>query len=52
MIEARDALLPVVAPALSVQTILRRGRHIARALQVLRPNRPMQLSQTAKILIR
>ncbi len=51
MIEARDALLAVVAPALSLSTMLRRGRQIARALRVLRPNRPMQLSKAGKILI-
>jgi len=52
VIEARDALLAVIAPALRLRTFLRRGRQIARALRVLRPRRPMQLSEAAKILIR
>lgn len=52
MIEARDALLAVIAPALSLPVFLRRGRQIARALRVLRPSRPMQLSKAAKILLR
>ena len=50
MIEARDALLRVIAPALSLRTFLRRGRAIAQGLQVIRPRRPMQLLKVAKIL--
>jgi hypothetical protein len=49
VIEARDALLSVIAPALSLRKFLRRGRAIARALRVIRPRRPMQLSEAAKI---
>jgi len=52
VLEARDALLAVIAPELPLGTFLRRGRAIARALQVHRPGRPMQLSKAAKILIR
>ena len=48
----RDALLAVIAPALPLGTFLRRGRAIARALQVHRPGRPLQLSKAAKILVR
>ena len=52
VLEARDALLAVIAPALPLRTFLRRGRAIARALQVHRPGRPLQLSKAAKILVR
>jgi hypothetical protein len=47
--EARDALLAVIAPALHLQTFLRRGRAIAKALCVRRPRRPLQLSTASKI---
>jgi len=50
VLEARDALLAVIAPALRLGTFLRRGRAIARALQVHRPKRPMQLFTVAQIL--
>jgi hypothetical protein len=50
VLEARDALLGVIVPSLSLGTFLHRGRAIARALQVRRPKRPMQLCKAAKIL--
>jgi len=40
----------VIAPALSLRKFLRRGRAIARALRVIRPNRLMQMSRMATIL--
>ncbi len=52
MLEARDALQAVIAPALKLRTFLRRGRSLARALQVLRTDRPMQLSKVAEVLSR
>ena len=51
-LEARDTLLRALAPALSVPAFLQRGRHLARALQVWRPRRPMQLVEAGKILSR
>ena len=51
MLEARDALVAVIAPALTLRRFLRRGRVFARALRVLRPNRPMQMSQIGEILM-
>jgi len=50
VLEARDALLRVLVPALSLQQFLRRGRNVARALRVLRPHRPMQLLSAGKIM--
>jgi len=50
VLEARDALVAVIAPALTLRKFLRRGRAFARALRVLRPNRPMQLAQAGEIL--
>jgi len=50
VLEARDALVAVIAPALSLRKFLRRGRAIARALRVIRPNRLMQMSRMATIL--
>ncbi len=50
VLEARDALLAVIAPALSLRRFLRRGRAIAHALRIFRPNRSMQLSRLHKIL--
>ena len=52
VLEARDALVAVIAPALTLRKFLRRGRALARALRVLRPSRPMQLSQVGEILNR
>ena len=52
MLEARDALVAVIAPALTLRKFLRRGRALARALRVLRPSRPIQLSQVGEILNR
>jgi hypothetical protein len=37
---------------LSLRKFLSRGPQIARALRVIRPNRPMQLTKAASILIR
>ena len=51
-LEARDTLLRALVPALSVPDFLQRGRHLAQALQVRRPRRPMQLVEAGKILIR
>jgi hypothetical protein len=51
-LEARDALLAVIVPALKLCQFIRRGRAIAKALGVLRPKRPMQMLKVAKILIR
>jgi hypothetical protein len=51
-LEARDALRGVLAPALSLRRFLERGRAIARALRVIRPQRPMQLTMLAKIVNR
>lgn len=50
VLEARDALLAVIAPALSLRIFLRRGRAIARALRVIRPKRPMQMLRLTKLL--
>ncbi len=50
VLEARDTLLAVIVPALKLRRFLVRGRALARALQVNRPQRPMQLSRVAKIL--
>jgi hypothetical protein len=51
VLEARDALLAVIAPALSLHRFLRRGRQIAKAFCVARLHRPMQLTKAAKILL-
>jgi hypothetical protein len=51
VLEARDALVAVIAPALSLRKFLRRGRAISQALRVIRPKRPMQMSQIAKHFI-
>jgi hypothetical protein len=51
VIEARDALLAVIAPALKLRMFINRGPMIARALRVQRRNRPMQLTMAAKILL-
>ena len=51
VLEARDTLLSVIVPAMKLRHFLRRGRAIARALRVIRPARPMQLSGAAKILV-
>jgi len=48
-LEARDALLAVIAPALRLQKFIRRGPAIARSLRVIRPNRPMQMSRLENI---
>lgn len=45
-------MLAVIAPALRLHVFLRRGRQIARALRIDRPERPMQLSKAREILIR
>lgn len=50
MLEARDTLLAVIVPAMKLSRFLRRGRALARALRVIRPARPMQLSRAARIL--
>jgi hypothetical protein len=50
VLEARDTLLNVLVPALRMRRFLRRGAAIARALRVIRPRRPMQLSQIARII--
>lgn len=52
MLEARDTLLAVIAPAISLQKFLSRGRTLARALRVIRPRRPMQLTKAARLLAR
>lgn len=52
VLEARDTLQAVMAPALSLGTFLQRGRAIARALRVIRPKRPMQLVRMESILTR
>jgi hypothetical protein len=49
VLEARDALLAVIAPALRLQTFIQRGPAIARALRVIRPSRPMQMSTLGNI---
>jgi hypothetical protein len=51
VLEARDSLLAVIAPALPLRRFLRRGRAIARALRVIRPKRPMQLAAARRILV-
>jgi hypothetical protein len=48
-LEARDALLAVIVPALPLQQFIRRGRAIARSLRVIRANRPMQMSRLENI---
>ena len=52
MLEARDAILAVIVPALKIGMFLRRGRALARALQVLRNNRPLQLIRAGQLLNR
>ncbi len=52
VLEARDALVTVIAPALRLRHFLRQGGAIARALRVIRPNRPMQLSRAREILVK
>ena len=52
MLEARDALVAVIAPALTLRKFLRRGRAIARALRVTRPNRPMQMSRIREVFLK
>jgi len=51
VLEARDSLLAVIAPVLPLRRFLRQGRAIARALRVIRPKRPMQLSTMRSILL-
>jgi hypothetical protein len=41
--EARDALLAVIVPALPLRHFIRRGPLIASALRIIRPKRPMQM---------
>ena len=48
MLEARDTLLSVIAPALKLRTFLRRGSAIARALRVIRAKRPLQMYNAQK----
>src|SRR5215813_4893170 len=48
-LEARDALLAVIAPALKLRHLIGRGKSLARALRVNRPKRPMQMSKAAMI---
>jgi hypothetical protein len=50
VLEARDALRAVIAPALPLCRFIARGRAIARALRVNRRNRPMQLTRLSEIL--
>jgi hypothetical protein len=49
VLEARDTLLAVIAPALRLQKFIQRGPAIARSLRVSRPNRPMQMSRLENI---
>jgi hypothetical protein len=49
VLEARDALLAVITPALRLQKFIQRGPAIARSLRVIRPNRPMQMSRLENI---
>ena len=51
VLEARDALMAVIAPALSLRKFLRHGRAIAQALRVIRPHRPMQMSRVRKYFV-
>jgi hypothetical protein len=44
--------MAVIVPALTLHKFLRRGRAIVRALRVIRPNRPMQMSGMANILMK
>jgi hypothetical protein len=44
--------MKVIVPALTLRKFLRRGRAIARALRVNRPNRPMQMSGMGNILLK
>jgi len=48
-LEARDALLAVIVPALPLKKFIQRGPAIARSLRVIRPNRPMQMSRLENI---
>jgi hypothetical protein len=52
VLEARDALLHAIAPALTVGRFIQRGHAIARSLRTIRRNRPMQLSLIRPILCR
>jgi len=49
-LEARDTLRAVLAPALRLPTLLRRGPQIAQALRVSRVDRPMQMTTAAKFM--
>ncbi len=49
VLEVRDSLRQVLAPALSLTHLLRRGRKIALSLRTKRPKRPMQLSKLREI---
>jgi hypothetical protein len=51
VLEARDALLAVIVPALRLRHFIRCGRAIARALRVIRPCRPMQMVKMRQILV-
>jgi len=50
MLEARDALLRVIVPTLSLKQFISSGKVLARALAVNRPTRPMQLFHLAHLL--
>lgn len=52
VLEARDALLGVIAPALPLVRFMRRATAMAREMSVSRPNRPMQLSIAREIFTR
>lgn len=49
VLEARDALLRILVPALSLEHFIAHGRTIAQRLAVHRPQRPMQVGQLLKI---
>ena len=50
ILEARDSLLRILVPAVSLRHFLVHGRTIAHRLAINRPQRPMQLTQTTRIL--
>jgi hypothetical protein len=51
-LEIRDSVKAVLAPALPIRKLLRRGRHIARRLRQTPRHRPLQRSKLKRIFER
>lgn len=49
LVEVRDSLHAILAPALDLAHLLRRGRALALALRRQRPNREMQLVKIRRV---